>query len=276
MASPRVMVDRAIHVARSRFPFEGYMESAEDAYRNVARAVLKHLPPGGKILDFGCGPCDKTAVLQALGFVCSGYDDLDDDWHHLDGNRQKILSFARESGIDFRLADGGAFPFDMHSFDMIMMHGVLEHLKESPRDLLNDLLELLKPGGLLFVTVPNAVNIRKRIHVLLGRTNLPAFDLYYWSPSPWRGHIREYTKGDLLQLSRNLGLHVLELRGCHHMLRKIPQALRPAFRVLTAVFSGWRDSWVLVARKPPDWRPKKTLPPEQLTRILGKYRAYRD
>jgi hypothetical protein len=33
-------------------------------------------------------------------------------------------------------------PFDKCSFDMIMLHDVLEHLHDSPRDLLNDLFEL--------------------------------------------------------------------------------------------------------------------------------------
>ena len=58
---------------------------------------------------------------------------------------------------------------------MVMSHDVLEHLHHSPRDLLNDLCELIKPNALLFITVPNAVNIRKRIDVLRGKTNLPDY-----------------------------------------------------------------------------------------------------
>ena len=44
----------------------------------------------------------------------------------------------------------------------------------------------------------DASNIRKRIDLLLGKTNLPPFDGYYWSPDPWRDHNREYVLDDTL------------------------------------------------------------------------------
>jgi SAM-dependent methyltransferase len=267
----------AIESVKKRFPFSGYMTyGSEDkgAYATVARTVTQYLSPGSKVLDFGCGPCDKTAIVQALGFQCAAYDDLQDDWHRLPGNLEKIRTFAAESGIDFRLADGGALPFAAHEFDMVMMHDVLEHLHDSPRDLLNDLLGLVKPGGLLFVTVPNAVNIRKRISVLFGQTNLPRFDSFYWYPGAWRGHVREYVRHDLVKLAEYLSLEVLELRGCDHMLEKLPRPLVPAYALVTRVFPGWKDSWLLVARKPANWTPKKALPREEFNQILKDIGSY--
>lgn len=270
--------EEAIQLAVERFPFQEYMiPGAEEkgAYLNIADTVLRYLRPGDKILDFGCGPCDKTSILQFLGFQCSGYDDLQDDWHKFPGNREKILSFTRECGIDFRMASDGMLPFEKNSFDMVMLHDVLEHLHDSPRDLLNDLLELAKPEGLLFVTVPNAVNIRKRIYVLFGRTNLGRFDGYYWYPGSWRGHIREYVRDDLVKISEYLNLELLELRSCDHMLQQVPVAARPAYLFLTGLFRGWKDSWLLVAKKRQGWVSRKTLPQDQLNRILEKYTSYK-
>jgi SAM-dependent methyltransferase len=265
----------AIQLVAGSFPFEGYVNPATGAYLNIAETALRYLKPGGKVLDFGCGPCDKTAVLQLSGLKCSGYDDLRDDWHNIPGNQARIISFARKCGIDFKMATDGPLPFEANLFDMIMLHDVLEHLHDSPRDLLNDLLELAKPDGLLFVTVPNAVNIRKRIQVLFGRTNLPHFEGYYWYPGSWRGHIREYTKDDLMQLAMYLNLEVLELKGCDHMLQKVPLNLQSVYLFVTRFFEGWKDSWLLVARKKHDWVPRKNLPQEELARILGKSTAYR-
>lgn len=269
-------VDEAIRRAVEEFPFEGYIlpEIAKGAYLNIANIALRYLQPGSTILDFGSGPCDKTAVLQFLGFHCSAYDDLQDYWHQIEGNREKILSFAKKCGIDFKQADAGMMPFDKNSFDMVMLHDVLEHLHDSPRDLLNDLLELAKPNGLLFVTVPNAVNIKRRIDVLFGKTNMPRFQGYYWYPGTWRGHIREYVRNDLVELSEYLNLEVLELRGCDHMLDKLHSSLRPVYLLLTSIFRGWKDSWLLVARKRGGWSAKKTLPQNELFRILGKMTAY--
>jgi len=252
-----VDVGEAIETVRRTFPFDGYAATQEDAYRSIAAAVTGHLPPGGRILDFGSGPCDKTAVLSLLGYCCAASDDLGDDWHAAPGHQEKIQAFAAGAGVDFRRAGPGGLPFQRERFDMVMLNDVLEHLHDSPRELLNDLLGLLGPGGLLLVTVPNAVAVRKRLDVLRGRTNLPPFAAYYWSQGAWRGHVREYARDDLVRLAEFQGLEVVSLRGCDHMLHRVPRALRPAYQAATAPFQGLKDSWLLVARKPAGWANRR-------------------
>lgn len=254
--TPRSDFESALAEARRRFPFPNYMERDEEAYREIAATVSRLVPPGAKLLDLGAGACDKTAVLSLMGFDASACDDLGDPWHLAEGNRARVLAFAREVGIDFRLNEGQELPFARETFHMAMALNVLEHLHESPRNLLLRLLELVRPGGLLLVTVPNAVNVRKRIAVLRGRTNLPPFEEFFWSSAPWRGHVREYVKDDLERLVQNMGLQTVELRSYHHMLWKLPVGISPLYRALCAVFEGWRDSWLLAARKPAHW----TLP----------------
>jgi SAM-dependent methyltransferase len=270
--------EKAIQLANEKFPIKGYMTSGSKvrrSYFNIANTVVRYLKPGTRILDFGSGPCDKTAVLQLAGFHCSAYDDLQDDWHKNPGNQEKIISFARACGINFKLATDYSLPFEKNYFDMVMMHSVIEHLHDSPRELLNNLLELTKPGGLLFITVPNAVNIRKRIAVLFGKTNLTDFEEYYWHPDPWRGHIREYVKDDLVKLSKYLNLEVLEIRSCDHMLEdRLSSVTRPIYLFLTSMFRGWKDSWLLVAKKKEGWQPRKTLPQAELFRIFPNIRKW--
>ncbi|MGH7701628.1 MAG: class I SAM-dependent methyltransferase, partial [Gemmatimonadales bacterium] len=203
--------EEAIELVVAGFPFEKYTDHERGAYLTIARSALRYLPRGASVLDFGCGPCDKTAVLQHLGYRCFACDDLRDDWHGTAGARDRIIAFARANGIEFRLTSDGASPFENQWFDLLMMLDVLEHLHDSPRDLLNDLLLRVKPQGLFLATVPNGVNIRKRLDVIRGRTNLPRYDGYYWYPGPWRGHIREYVREDLVKLAGYLGLEIVEL-----------------------------------------------------------------
>ena len=122
---------------------------------------------------------------------------------------------------------------------------------------MNELCSLVTPEGFLFITAPNAVNIRKRLDVLNGKTNLPSYEPFYWSFSPWRGHIRKYVKNDLELLSKYLNLNIIKLEGCHHMLQKVSKKILPLYCFATIFFKGWRDSWVLVAQKPTDWKPLK-------------------
>lgn len=272
-------IQEAIQQTVKKFPFQGYMtpanENAKYSYQTIGSTVLKYLKPGSSILDYGCGPCDNLAILQLLGYKGYGYDDLLDYWHTLDGNREKIFSFAADCGINFNLISEGPLKVEKNSFDMVMLHDVLEHLHNSPRDLLNYLLDLSTPEGLLFITVPNAVNIRKRLSVIFGETNLPPFESYYWYPGSWRGHVREYVKSDLVSLAKYLNLEILELRGCDHMLQKLPKLARPLYHLATSFFPSWKDSWLLVARKMPNWSLNKTLSQHEMAQILNKSTTFR-
>ena len=233
------------------FPFPNYIESKEldGVYKTVAKITTKHLEPGSSILDFGSGPCDKIGMLSFLGFDCSACDDLQDDWHKEENNSQKILDYAKSLKIKFYHSDGKSILQMPDKFDMIMLNDVIEHLHNSPRSLLMPLIANLKVGGILFITVPNAGNIRKRIALLFGKTNFPNFSSYYWSKDPWRGHVREYVYDDLKELSNFLDLELKILEGRHHMLQKVPKFFLPLYKLITSIFSNWRDSWLLVAQK---------------------------
>jgi SAM-dependent methyltransferase len=224
-------------------------------YPAVVRTVGSVLKPGASILDFGSGACDIPALLATLGYTVEAADDLQDDWHTRPGSREAICAFARRMGVKFHVLDGHPWPWKPESFDMVMLHHVLEHLHDSPRELLNSLLELVRPDGYLFITVPNAGNLRKRIDLLRGRSNLPEYGSFFWSGGPWRGHVREYVRPDLERLSAYLGLRTVELGAFHSMTRVLPRPVRPVWKALTALNPAWRDTWLLLAQKPADWQP---------------------
>ena len=227
---------------------------------NVAKTVLHYLPPGASILDYGSGVGHKPAVLQCLGFDCCAVDNMQTA---LPADSDRVVAFASSFGVDYRRLEIGnelPLPFAEESFDMTMMHHVIEHLHESPRKLLNHLLELTKPGGYLYVTAPNAANIRKRIHLLLGKTNHPPFQDFYYRRPRWTGHVREYVRGDLTLLAEYLNLETLELKGIDDMMAVRFAGARLKKRVwllASAAFPDWKDTWQMVARKPRGWVPDR-------------------
>lgn len=250
--------EQSIRKVCEDFPFPGYIDTPRirGAFRTACELIPPHVPVGSKILDFGCGPADNTAVVAQLGYDCHGADDLNDPWHRKGDNRQKILDFAKSHGVTYHVIQVGApFPWPDEYFDMVMLNGVIEHLHDSPRDLLNALLKKVRPEGFLCVSVPNAGNLKKRIKLLMGKTNMPDYGQFYWSDNPWRGHVREYVRGDLQRLAEFLNLDILELTGRHHMLGRLPAPLQPFWFAATKVFNGWRDAWFMLARKRPGWEP---------------------
>ena len=104
----RQAVDRVL----STFPIPGYLngpkQNAVLAFEILADIALRYLPAGAQVLDFGCGPADKAALLQYMGMRCSGFDDWSDDWHA--SRRAEMEAFLRSSGVDFHHASEG-WPF---------------------------------------------------------------------------------------------------------------------------------------------------------------------
>jgi 2-polyprenyl-3-methyl-5-hydroxy-6-metoxy-1,4-benzoquinol methylase len=253
----------------AHFPFPGYLDKLPHGHIGVARTVSRYLPAGSRVLDFGAGPADKTAMLAQLGYNCTAIDDLQDDWHKRGQARQMILDFADKMGVEFIVSDGQGIPNTAHDFDMVMLHDILEHLHDSPRNLVVPLLERVQTGGYLFATMPNHANLRKRLAVLRGKTALPQYEQYYWYPGHFRGHVREYTRGDCISLAKALGLEVVEVRGVHHMLDKVPRKLLPLYLAVSRMMPSTRDTWSLVLRKPAGWVPKLELDHHEFQKITG-------
>ena len=157
----QIKVDEAIQRTIEAFPLAG-MERATGsrpiALRNVASTVARYLNPGSKILDFGSGSCHESAVLQSMGYDCTAFDDLRDA---TPVEKEQINAFAKEFEVDFRIIPDENtredLPFDKESFDMVMMHHVLEHFHDSPRNMVNDLLELKGIDDFLTLVLPPGV-----------------------------------------------------------------------------------------------------------------------
>jgi len=252
---------------KAKFPFEGYTNNATAPYYTVGNTVSKYLNNGDTLLDFGSGPCDKTSIVSQLGIDTTACDDLQDDWYKREDNTQKILDFALSMSIEFNIDLNSAI---QRQYDMVMMNDVLEHIHHSPRHLLNDLVSAIKTNGYLFITVPNITNLRKRLDVLRGRTNLPSFELFYWYPGPWRGPTREYTRYDLEMLVEFLELKTVELTTVHHMLANLSPKLVAPYKLFTRVFPDLADTWLLVASKPAGWTPKKDVSDSEFSEIYSK------
>ena len=245
-----------VEEVEKQFPFENYITfDAKEQTANLIACVLEAVGDLSnlRLLDVGSGPMNVTAAFSKCGFNCFAVDDLSDPWHLRDDNRAKIQEFARLMNIEFHQQDASYhIPFDRGTFDVVLLKAVIEHLHESPRRLLNECFEFLKPGGALVVTMPNSVNLRKGISVLLGKTNFPPVDQFYHSEGMWRGHVREYTLAETEYILKEGGGEIILSKMVHSQIySKIPsKILRQIYRILSAIIPTFRDAILVIARKP--------------------------
>ncbi len=112
--------------------------------RAVLRAELDRLgpPPGGRILDAGCGSGRTLDELVAYGSVAG-----------LDASAAAVER-ARERGhVDARVGSLEALPWPEGTFGLVTCLDVVEHTDDD-RAVLRELLRVTAPGGRLVVTVP--------------------------------------------------------------------------------------------------------------------------
>jgi SAM-dependent methyltransferase len=101
------------------------------------------LPPGSRVLDVGCGRGVVLGALADHGLEVHGVEMSAAAARGADPRAQ--IRIAR----DLAQAD---YP-DLH-FDQVLVWHVLEHL-ERPRETLEEVRRILRPGGRLVVAVPN-------------------------------------------------------------------------------------------------------------------------
>jgi predicted TPR repeat methyltransferase len=108
---------------------------------------------------------------------------------------------CREGYDDWRAKDALAAGDWPSPFDAVVCADVLEHLAR-PEDLLAQIRAWLRPGGTLFVSLPNVANLTVRAGLLLGR--FPYADRGILD----RTHLRFYTRSSSRSLIESAGFRV--------------------------------------------------------------------
>ncbi|WP_292901116.1 class I SAM-dependent methyltransferase [Nonlabens sp.] len=103
-------------------------------------SLIKKFALQGKVLDIGAGVGDLVRALENCGMDSAGFEPS-----------AKARLVAQEKGIDLHAS---LEVFDPHSFDLISMYHVLEHVLDVEKQK-EKILELLQPNGVLILALPN-------------------------------------------------------------------------------------------------------------------------
>jgi SAM-dependent methyltransferase len=115
----------------------------------LADAASYHVRPRGRILDLGCGTGDLARHLSGVGFQVTGCD-------------VSASMLTRAAATDSAGAvewvrlnpDWQVLPFADGAFDSVVASSVLEYVG-SPAVVLAECTRVMRPGGVVLVTVPD-------------------------------------------------------------------------------------------------------------------------
>jgi ubiquinone/menaquinone biosynthesis C-methylase UbiE len=167
----------------------------------ILSASQGHL--NGQVLENGCG---VGMYLEHLAHQVGSIIGLEYD------PERARQAYARIPRVIVAAAE--ELPFLGRTFDVILSHEVLEHVRDD-RQSIEEMVRVLKPGGIILLFVPNR-GYPFETHGMYWHHryyfgNIP---LINYLPTRWRNylapHVRAYTSSDIKHLIRALPVKVIQ------------------------------------------------------------------
>lgn len=189
--------------------------------------ILKHHHEEGRILEVGSVPCFFTSFAKELGYNVTGID--------LDPTRGHNL--IKKYGLDIKKCDieKEKFPFESNTFSTVLFLETFEHLPINPLFTLNEIVRVLKNNGILILSTPNLYSIGNIIRFLIGNSFNDAIkELEKINLLGHSGHIREYSKKEMLNLIKKMKLILIKHQFSDYGTKKdiVSRIKRLVYKVL--------------------------------------------
>jgi SAM-dependent methyltransferase len=158
--------------------------------RAILARELRRLPTPGRALDIGAAGGGNTRVLKEHGWQALALE-----------YSESVADVARARGISAMRADARELPVRSDTCGLVTAFDVLEHIDE---DYLAaaEIARVLQPGGTVLIAVP--------------------CDMALWSAHDDAvGHVRRYTRPELINLVEKVGLTVEQAWSWNVLLRPV-------------------------------------------------------
>ena len=155
---------------------------------------------GRRILDVGCG----------IGMYVEKFRRFSSDVHGVDVDPEKVAQASRTLP-NISEAPAEALPFQDNTFDVIMLHEVIEHVDDDRRTI-EEAVRCLKPGGQVVIFAPNRLYFfETHGFYFLGQYYFKLLPMVNYLPDGLRDlfcpHVRIYRGRDIQRLFDDLPVH---------------------------------------------------------------------
>lgn len=198
--------------AEDRTLLDGILRNEADmAYRRRVPTLMDflELKDGDTVLDCGCGMGFYLMTMGKLRKL---------NLYGVDGDPER-LAWAEREGVPAKLysVDIHELPFADHSFDKVLMTEVLEHIADD-RQAMREIYRILKPGGVLALSVPHANYpfLWDPINKTLEALGIPPIRNAGPITGLWSNHWRLYRPAELHDVISGAGFRIESLEEQTH------------------------------------------------------------
>lgn len=186
-----------------RYPAEeivkGYMASEEGehdsqykmrvfSFYNALKKNAEYLPkPGAKVLDIGTAGGAFLDAAEEFGFDAYGMEPSKD-----------LVERGKARGLKIEQGTIESHTFEAHSFDMVCLWDVIEHLPD-PKSSLEEIRKLLKPDGVLLINFPDIGTWQAKL----------AGKRFWWILSV---HLHHFSKSTMRDICQRTGFEVFHFK----------------------------------------------------------------
>jgi len=195
----RYRLHKARLVYEDKYDVSGdqYVYKKSDPYSSHAQ-ILKWIEQErpAEVLEFGTATGYLSAEMSKLGCSVTGVEQ-DKDMAEIARPHCREMVVGDIENLDFG---------KLGQYDAVVFGDVLEHLR-NPREILQRVSSLLKPGGKVLMSLPNVANIWVRLNLLFGRFNYSRVGILDET------HLRFFTLQTMKQLADDSGFDVISVNA---------------------------------------------------------------
>jgi 2-polyprenyl-3-methyl-5-hydroxy-6-metoxy-1,4-benzoquinol methylase len=212
----RIAVEKAEAAPQHAFKYTQFQDDPASTHSKIVSLV----PPGTRVLEFGCATGYMTEVLKnRLGCTVVGIE-IDRDAAALAEQYAERVIVGDAETIDYAAELSG------EEFDVVMFADVLEHLKE-PGDVLRRVRPFVAENGVVIASIPNIAHASVRLALLGGEFRYREWGLLDDT------HLRFFTRASIQDLFEETGYAVthwlrqrLDVGETEIKVPQVPEAVR--------------------------------------------------
>lgn len=215
-----------------------YIATHWHRYRYDLRRIIPMLPDDGSVLDLGAYPFCVPETLSRLGYKVVGAG--------LELEHGPLGLSFETIGVN---CDRAMLPFEDNRFDAVIFSEIFEHLYVDPLRAIEEIHRILKPGGFVYLTTPNAISLRRMARLAMRGTL--ADDAYSIlteiHAGGMIGHFREYTPREISRILSMSGFKEVKTRTVNPYRKQMVETW--FWRAISAPFPKGREVIVSIGTK---------------------------